>query len=212
MERAATRAALWWLLALGTLLAANAWVAASAPGAPPVDRAGLMLAHAWRGPSLDAAFSTLTWLGSLILLLPVAIAAAVLLWRRGDRHEAGFVMVALAGAAAFARGAKYLASRPRPDLFEALAPVASPLSFPSAHAAQATVVAAALVLVLGRCAPRHNRWAMPLLILMVLLVACSRVYLQVHYPSDVLAGSIAAVFWVLGLRALIPNRGILPPP
>ncbi|MCE9570365.1 MAG: phosphatase PAP2 family protein, partial [Rhodocyclales bacterium] len=46
----------------------------------------------------------------------------------------------------------------------------------------------------------------PTLVSMAVLVGGSRVYLQVHFPSDVLAGTIATVFWVLGLRALMPWR------
>lgn len=111
-------------------------------------------------------------------------------------------MKALAGASILAHVTKHLALRPRPDLFSALTPVVSPLSFPSAHAAQATAVAMALLLVVARRTPRCRRWAIPLALSIVALVCLSRLYLQAHYPSDVLAGTIAAACWVVGLRAL----------
>jgi len=199
----AIRAALWWSVALGTLVAASAWIRAGESGQLFFDREGLILANAWRSPWLDWIFLSLTWLGSLLILLPLVLAVGTLLWRRGHRGEARFIVGALAGASLLAQLAKHLALRPRPDLFAALAPVASPLSFPSAHAVQATAVAAAVWLVAARLEPRYRQWLMPVLLLIVVLVDFSRLYLQVHYPSDVLAGTVAAGCWVVGLRALM---------
>jgi len=111
--------------------------------------------------------------------------------------------VALAGASLLAQLVKHLMLRPRPDLFAALTSVGSPLSFPSAHAVQATSVAAALWLVAVRLRPDCRQWLLPVLLAIVVLVDCSRIYLQVHYPSDVLVGTLAAACWVLGLSALL---------
>lgn len=199
----AIRAALWWSVALGTLVAASAWIRAGESGQLFFDRGGLILANAWRSPWLDRVLLSLTWLGSLLILLPLVLAAATLLWRQAHRGEARFIVVALAGASLLAQLAKHLALRPRPDLFAALTPVASPLSFPSAHAVQATAIAAAFWLVAARLTPRRRQWLIPLLLVIVALVDFSRLYLQVHYPSDVLAGTIAAGCWVVGLRALM---------
>jgi undecaprenyl-diphosphatase len=58
-----------------------------------------------------------------------------------------------------------------------------------------------------RLAPGCRRWAVPLLAAMALLVGFSRLYLQVHFPSDVLTGILAAAFWVAGLRVLVFARG-----
>jgi len=199
MGRRAIRAALWWFAGLAMLVATAAWIGA---GPPLFDREGLTLANAWRSPWLDAAFPGLTWLGSLMVLLPLVLAAGILLWRRGHHGEARFLMVALAGASLLAQLAKHLVLRQRPDLFAALVSVASPLSFPSAHAVQVTAVAISALVVVARLAPWHRHWAAPALVSVLLLVGLSRIYLQVHFPSDVLAGSIAAGFWVAGLHAL----------
>lgn len=201
VRRGAIQAALWWSLALGTLTAASAWIRAGESGQLLVDRQGLILANAWRSPWLDWVFLSLTWLGSLLILLPLVLAVGTLLWRRGHRSEACFIGVALAGASLLAQLVKHLALRPRPDLFAALTWVDSPLSFPSAHAVQATAVAAAVWLIAARLTPRYRQCLLPVLLLIVVLVDYSRIYLQVHYPSDVLAGTIAAGCWVLGLRA-----------
>ncbi|MCX7165392.1 MAG: phosphatase PAP2 family protein [Rhodocyclales bacterium] len=201
MRHRAIQAGLWWLAATGTLMGTAAWIGASEFGLPAFDREGLILANAWRGPWLDLVFLTLTWLGSLMVLLPLALATGILLWRRGNHIEAGFVILALAGASALARLAKHFSQRPRPDLFAALTPAGSSLSFPSAHAVQVTAFAAASLLVGSRLTLNRGRRIMPAVFLIVALVDFSRVYLQVHYPSDVLAGTLAAACWVAGLRA-----------
>jgi membrane-associated phospholipid phosphatase len=128
---------------------------------------------------------------------PRAADAALAGLSRATDHSAGWFAAGLAGAAldrrrrrrwlaATARiGAVELAvravkrahSRRRPDL-PALAPVTSPNSFPSAHTAAATVAVSAF----GGLLPR------PLLGVLLALTAFSRLYLGVHYPSDVLAG------------------------
>lgn len=201
MRRGALQAAAWWLAALAILAAAAVWIGADGAGLPPLDRQGLELAGAWRGPVLDAAFLGLTWLGSLIVLLPPVSAAAILLWRRGSWAEAGFLVLALIGVAALAHLAKELFARPRPDAVPGLSPVVSSLSFPSAHALQITAVALAVFVLLARRGWRRRAAAGCLLALVVIVVGLSRIYLQAHYPSDVLAGMLVAACWVLGLRA-----------
>jgi len=180
------------------LAATSTWLRADESGRLFFDRgrtdSGKRLAQPW----LDGFFLGLTWLGSLVILLPLAVAAGAMLWRRGHRGEARFIVVALVGASLLARLAKDLTLRPRPDLFAALTSVGSPLSFPSAHAVQATAVAAALWLVAIRLKPDCRQWLLPVLLAVVVLVDCSRIYLQVHYPSDVLAGTLAAACWVFG--------------
>lgn len=174
------------------------WLGVSAPGR--FDRDALQFANAWRSAALDAAFASLTWLGSLRVLLPLVAALGIWLWRRGRRGEARFLVLALLGASALAEVAKQMVQRPRPDLFAALTPVLSPFSFPSAHAMQVTAVAVAAWMLVRRQAPGHWSRNLPALLLaVVMLVDVSRIYLQVHYPGDVLAGSIAGGAWAVGL-------------
>lgn len=161
-----------------------------------LDRVGLDLAHALRGPVTDVFFAAVTWFGSLMVLAPAATLFAAWLWRRGRRGEARFLALALASAPVLGFLIKQAVGRPRPTLYPALADVASPLSFPSVHAMQVTAAALAVYVVAGW----RPRALLPLGAL-VLLVAFSRVHLQVHYPSDVLAGVLFAALWIWGLRA-----------
>jgi undecaprenyl-diphosphatase len=194
------RIALPWLASVGSL-ALGAWLVCPqgvcTPGA--FDRLGLEWAAAWRATWLDGPVLGITWLGSLWLLLPLAAGVAWHLVRRERRRDAGFVVLALLSTAALSHLAKLWLARPRPDLFDAVVAMPADWSYPSAHTMQAAAFALALGLVAGR---RVRRW-WPALAIMVLLVGLSRVYLQVHYPSDVLAGLVAAIFWVMGLHALV---------
>jgi undecaprenyl-diphosphatase len=189
-----------WLSSLAVLVAGGAAVC---PDGGCIignfDRAGLELAHALRSGWLDGVMERATWLGSLILLLPLTSGAAFLLLHGRRRRESIFVVLALLGAAALSHGFKHWVARPRPDLFPAWIDMPADWSFPSAHAMQAVAAALAWVLVV-----RHARasWAIPLGAA-VLLVGLSRIYLQVHFPSDVVAGALAAMLWVAGLHALL---------
>ena len=185
-------------------MATRAWLAAGQSGLVRFDRAGMVMADGWRSPLLDLLFSSLTWCGSLMLLLPLAAVACGLLWYREHRDEAQFLMTAVVGAVPLGELAKHLLQRPRPDLFAALVPIAPSWSLPSGHALQATAMALALTLVGLRLGPGCGSWAVPLALAVVLLVGLSRIYLQVHFPSDVLAGFVVGGCWVAGLRALWP--------
>jgi len=160
------------------------------------DHAGLALAHAARGPWLDSLFLAVTWLGSLAVLLPLALLAW---WRwRGDR-SAAFVALALIGASALGHLVKLIAARPRPDMFPPLIAMPEDWSFPSAHAVQVTAFALAWLL---RPGTSPGRIEVAALIAAVTTVIASRLYLQVHFPSDVVAGALLATLWVLLLRRL----------
>lgn len=206
MARGAVHAAACWIASAGTMVVMAAWIGADTNGIPAFDREGLVLANAWRSARLDDIFLHLTWIGSLKLLLPLVLAAGMGLWRSGFRDEAGFLVTALVGASALAQLAKHLALRPRPDLFVALTSVDSPLSLPSGHAVQVTAVGLASLFIAVRLAPSYWRCAVSLLVSIVALVGFSRLYLQVHYPSDILAGTLAAAFWVAGLRSFMFAR------
>jgi undecaprenyl-diphosphatase len=165
----------------------------------PADAAGLALAHGWRDRLLDPTFLAATWLGSLVVLVPSALLVGWRDWRSRWPRAAAFVPLALVGAAVLAHVAKFIADRPRPDLFTALIPMPADQSYPSAHAMQVTAFLLAMLL---RPGTRPGPGAVLLACLLAALVAVSRVYLQVHFPTDVAFGIVAAALWVLALRCL----------
>ena len=197
------KAILFWAGGLATL-AGGAWVVCPQGqcAVPELDRMGLALAHAGRGDLLDTWMPVVTWAGSLLVLVPLIALAALVLARGGRGREAGFLVLSLVGASAFSHLAKLAVERPRPDLFAAWTTMPADWSYPSAHAMQVTAVVLACAFVFAQ---RRAKWGV-VLAGIVLLVGLSRLYLQVHFPSDVAAGVIASAFWVAGLYAWMRAR------
>jgi undecaprenyl-diphosphatase len=150
---------------------------------------------AHRSAALTEAARVLTWAGSAFLLVPLALIACLLLARAGQRPEAFAVAVSLGGAILISTWVKLLVSRPRPPVAHLQGVTGA--SFPSGHATQASAFWLSLVLALRAAGapPMHTRVTAGLALLIVLTVAASRVYLGVHYPSDVVAGVLLGTGW-----------------
>ncbi len=154
---------------------------------------------------LDRPMIAASWLGSTYVLLPLAILWA--LGHRADRAGRFLAPLALIGAALSVHVMKAAVARPRPALHEALIALPGDLSFPSAHAAQS----AAFWLVLGlrgqARGPHGLRAPLIAVATVVVLAVCtSRMYLQVHYPSDVAAGLLIGIAWVFASGRILSPR------
>lgn len=194
---------LCWASSLAVLVGGVSLICALGQYGPTeFDLAGLALAHALRTEMLDDFMSFVTWFGSLAVLLPLTALLARHLHCRKQRREATFILLSLLGAAVLGHLSKLVFLRPRPSLFPVWTAMPVDYSYPSAHAMQIAAVAMALSLLLAN---RHVLLSV-LLGLVVLLVGVSRLYLQVHFPSDIIAGVLAAAFWVAGLFALMFGR------
>lgn len=163
------------------------------------DRQILALLHAHTTPGLDRLALALTAAGDP---LPMGILTGLLtlglaLW--GTRPKAWFFGLSVGGAMALNLLVKVLFARPRPALWLSLKPAVY-FSFPSGHAMGAAAVAAALGFLLWQWRGHWLGWVPGALL--ALGVGWSRVYLGVHYPSDVLAGWMGAVGWVAALHLL----------
>lgn len=144
-----------------------------------------------------AVFLWVTTLGSGAALFAVAAAATGLLWvGAGRRFMAPFWTVYL-GTEATTWGAKFALDRARPAFLE-IAHATSP-SFPSAHAAGSAAVYGFLAYMIVRQLPgtRPGRPAvLGATVLVISAVAFSRVFLGVHFPSDVVGGLLVAGIWL----------------
>jgi membrane-associated phospholipid phosphatase len=142
--------------------------------------------------------------GSAWGLVPLNTLVAVWLYRRGALRQTWFWLLATAGAATLNLVAKYSFARPRPSLWVSISPETG-YSFPSGHSMAIMALAAAVV-----CLVWHERRWRPIALaagsMLVLLIGSSRIYLGVHYPSDVLAGWLASLAWVVGLAVLMRPR------
>jgi undecaprenyl-diphosphatase len=152
-----------------------------------------------RGPRWVASvMRDLTSLGSAPVLALFVLAVAGSLVVRRQLHALVLLIVATLGGEGLNLLLKDLFERPRPDIALHLAPVNSP-SFPSGHAMESAVIYFTLAALLARLVePRLLKlYFLGLAALFSFLVGLSRVYLGVHYPSDVLAGWTAGLAWAL---------------
>jgi undecaprenyl-diphosphatase len=142
-------------------------------------------------------------LGGYTVLWLAGAATLIFLFAFGKRSEALLLGGSLVGASTINALLKIFLHRPRPEVVPHLAHVSS-ASFPSGHA----MISAAVYLTLGIMVAQTqtSRWARAYLlgfaVLLVLLIGCSRVFLGVHWPSDVLAGWCFGAIWALCMFAL----------
>ncbi|MGQ0591710.1 MAG: phosphatase PAP2 family protein [Gammaproteobacteria bacterium] len=171
-----------------------------------LDAAILAFAAAHRSEILDQLFRGITWLGSLYVLIPTGIALVSLLAHRRNRFEAWLLGIGLCGAALMAHTIKGIVARPRPELYPLLIELPVSDSFPSGHVAQASAFFLCLTIAVRRLAPEWAWWVTCAALVMVACVATSRIYLQVHFPSDTLGGMVLGALWVTVLYKLMLRR------
>ena len=151
------------------------------------------------GPrALEIAMRDLTALGGVTVLSLLTASVVVMLLLRRQTGSAAVVAVAVLGGQVLSHLGKFGFSRPRPDLVPHGVDVATS-SFPSGHSMMAAVTYLTLGVMLARLESRRSVKAFYLIlaIILTLLVGISRVYLGVHWPSDVLAGWSAGAAWAL---------------
>lgn len=167
----------------------------------------LLKARASATPGLDQWFLGASAAGYQYGVIPIDILVVlVLLWIRRWR-EASFAAAAFVGSALLNLATKQVFQRNRPALWESLAPETT-FSFPSGHAMGAMTLAMTAILLSW-----HTRWrwlVLVLAVMFVLQVGASRIYLGVHYPSDILGGWLAGMAWVVGVYFVLFRFGARP--
>lgn len=161
-----------------------------------------------RSAAATAILRVASILGSAVVLIPVLLAVGVLAHRRGTGwRPLALLTAAQVGSIALYDVIKPLVGRPRPAVGQLIA-TATGYSFPSGHATQSVAVLGALAFLgsswLNRWEARVAVWAAAAIV--VLLVGFSRVYLGVHWASDVVGGYALGALW---LAALITTSSTL---
>jgi len=163
--------------------------------APGFDLRTLQAIASHRDTTLTTIAGIVTGAGSFALLAPLSI--AFLLLRRWKRpYDDIALLVIAAGSALLPIVTKVIVARPRPTV-ENLRHLTS-LSFPSEHSTQAAAVYLTIAIMLSKDLNRGWReLAIVIAVVIALAVAWSRVYLGVHYPTDVIAGLLLGWGWAL---------------
>jgi undecaprenyl-diphosphatase len=149
-------------------------------------------------PAFQQAARDITALGSSVVLALITLIACGFLALDGKTHMAFFVCVSVTGGLTASSLLKEVFQRPRPDLVP-YAVYVSGTSFPSGHTMMSAVTFLTLGALLASSQKRKRLKAYFLLLatLLTVVVGLSRVYLGVHWPTDVLAGWTAGAVWAL---------------
>lgn len=171
-----------------------------------LDRAVNTGLQPWRSPLLVRLFAGITEFGDGATLTAVAVTCSALLWAHGRVPLLLPLWVSFLGAEATSWAGKFAFARERPEFLTAIS--ASYASFPSGHATGAMAVYGFLAYLVARDVGTARRrfdityWAGVL----ILLVGFSRVFLSVHYTSDVVTGFLVGGFWLLVGFTLAEHR------
>ena len=197
------------ILTIAVLLLAFAGIAAIVAGGQSAafDRAVIL---ALRDPShplnpigpawVEEAIRDITSLGSVLVALFFSASLAGYLLLAGRKRDAALVLISAVGALLCNDVLKYFFDRPRPDLaLQSLRVFTS--GFPSGHAALSAAAYPAMAALFPGISNRPVRiYLMTIAVILVLAIGASRVYLGLHYPTDVLAGWCIGSAWGLICR------------
>ena len=172
-----------------------------------LDEYGLRWINSHQSETLDHVMMEITSLGNFAVLLVMLLVVSAFLWLSKHKLSVVLMLLAVGGGYLANNVLKLFFDRDRPSVFEPVADVMTS-SFPSGHAMVSTIAYLSVAYLVGRLEPtkamRRITWALAVVI--IILVAISRMYLGVHYPSDVIGGIIAGVAWlgfvVAGMHAV----------
>ena len=160
--------------------------------------------HRIRVPWLELAMAEVTALGTAVVVMAIVGIAALFLALTRHRYSALLLLVSSLGGIILNNVLKLGFSRPRPQIIPWSVHVMSS-SFPSGHAMSAAIAYGTVAWLAARLAPTRLVRAVILVAaaLIIVLISASRVYLGVHYPSDVLAGLLVGLAWAAFCMAVL---------
>ncbi len=193
----------WYAGAMAGVVSLALLAAAVATGtAAPFDSLIREAIHRQASSGLTELARLFTLVGSSPVWVPATVIAAGVLWLKGLRRRACAIALAMSGAILLDNGLKAIFHRARPEAFFGAAPTS--YSFPSGHALFAACFYGALAAVVA-AGIRKPVWRAAIWVgalCMILGIGLSRIYLGVHYPTDVLAGYLVGGAWLALLRAM----------
>lgn len=166
------------------------------------DDAARSFVHQYAFPALTSVMRIASFLGSTVFLTILGIGIFIAFWLLKRKRAAALFAITMLGSSILLITLKTVFHRARPEpYFETLLPAS--YSFPSGHALFSFCFYGALAAIITARVKRRSLQIIIWLcaIFLIALIGLSRVYLGVHYPSDVLAGYAAALVWVVAVAA-----------
>lgn len=158
------------------------------------DNSLLLAINSTATPAVNSWIVALTDLGGIYGVPVISVGMALLFFIRNRPGRATKLLVIVGGAVIINLIMKAFFERSRPELWDRLV-VEHSFSFPSGHAMVSMALAGGVVYALWRT--KYRRLSIIIGLIYVLLIGYSRLYLGVHYPTDVLAGWLVGVAWVI---------------
>jgi undecaprenyl-diphosphatase len=149
-----------------------------------------------RSPMLEPIMMEITFLGTGTVVMAIVAVSGLFLWLSNHKYSAALLLICTLGGILLNNLLKVGYSRPRPQLFDWVAPALS-WSFPSGHAMSAAAVYGTVAYLAARLQKRHIHRVITMVcaVVLICMIAITRLYLGVHYPSDVIAGVIIGLAW-----------------
>lgn len=170
-----------------------------------IDEAILHAINGFASPFWDTFFVVITQFGGVLGVIAITAGILLLLLNRRKYKEATIIATIVSGAALLNVVLKLIFERPRPDLWEQLI-IETSHSFPSGHAMISAALGLGIILI---CWSTKYRW--PSIIVSsvyILLIGFSRLYLGVHYPTDILGGWLMSGAWVAVVGLVFYSRSL----
>jgi membrane-associated phospholipid phosphatase len=160
------------------------------------DSSWLYWLHGYANPSLDSVMLTITQLANASVVIVIVAVTLGILWWQHHREEAKFFAVACLGAFILNTRLKLFFTKPRPHIVPSLISETS-FSFPSSHALGGFVMYGFLAYLLSDHFPKFSKLIYILAVLTIALIGLSRMYIGVHWPTDIIGGYGIGYLWLM---------------
>ena len=160
------------------------------------DSALLYWIHGYANPSLDGVMLTVTQLADASVVVFIVAVTLGILWWYNHRSEAKIFAIACLGAFILNTGMKLVFAKPRPQIIPSLIPETS-FSFPSGHALGGFVMYGFLAYLLSAHFPKFSKLIYTLAVFAIAAIGLSRIYIGVHWPTDIIAGYGVGYIWLM---------------
>jgi membrane-associated phospholipid phosphatase len=160
------------------------------------DRTILLWIHQFANPTLDRIMLATTELGNPNTVVAIAAIAFATMWLRHYYQEAKIFLIDCFGGVVLSYGLKIVFSKSRPNLWQSPITETS-FSYPSGHALGSTILYGFLAYILATRYPQLSLLIYTFAVLLIAAIGLSRLYLGVHWPTDIIAGYSIGFLWVM---------------
>ncbi len=186
-----------WLIVYLVILGVVAWLCTEVweKEVFSFDRSLLLWIHQFANPQLDGLMLFITALGDPAMVVTVFVSTIAWLGMKRRYTDGIRFTIACVGGVVLNQVMKLFFAKPRPELWTRLISETS-FSFPSGHAVGSMVVYGFIGYILAREFPIYKRYIYAITSSLIIAIGFSRLYLGVHYPTDIIAGYGVGILWL----------------